>query len=481
MEKIIRLQDAKYKHIPNNNNETSVFIEQHIARHLGLEDGSEHVFKINKENILKSLSFTYSINKTLFKKDDIVIFDYQWFKDEYDLIIQHFELNNNYIVTVNKASGDRFYFKSLKQRSGFNIRNILIQDHFKFVFSELDNELTLEYSQTPFPITNKVEERSYFTDKPKNKILYGAPGTGKSFKLKTEAESLNFTEITRVTFHPNYSYQQFVGSYKPTPIYKNILEDTIVLYGSDKTTELENNQKREPLIDYTFVPGPFLTLLVKSLQNSEENYLLIIEEINRAPVSSVFGDVFQLLDRDETGESEYSITFNEEARSFLREYGIMQKEIKIPSNLFIWSTMNSADQGVMPLDAAFKRRWTFEYLPLDENEDQIKDQTIFYQGGEYNWNKFRREINSKLKSLGIAEDKLIGPFFLNKTECQNKDVIKNKLLLYLRDDVMRHDPKMIFKKDTFSDIVKDYDENKEIFVSIDFGSPLNNPDQELQE
>lgn len=313
---------------------------------------------------------------------------------------------------------------------------------------------------------------------PRNKIIYGAPGTGKSYELRDQARLTGFSEddIIRVTFHPNYSYQQFVGSYKPTPIYKNVLQEGAVLYGSDRTTELQNNHKKEPLIDYSFIPGPLLKLLVKALNNSDKNYLLIIEEINRAPVSSVFGDVFQLLDRKEDGSSEYSITFNEEAMSFLRANGILNAEIQLPNNLFIWATMNSADQGVMPLDAAFKRRWAFEYLPLNEKQSKVENRKIKFQNVEYNWNDFRKQINDKLKDLGIVEDKLIGPFFMNSNELSDENSIKNKLLLYLRDDVVRHNPESLFKKKTYSDIIEMYSNGDNIFVNLEIKNETPNSD-----
>lgn len=317
----------------------------------------------------------------------------------------------------------------------------------------------------------------------RNKILYGAPGTGKSFELRTQANSVGFIEnnITRITFHPNYSYQHFIGTYKPTPIYKSILEDTESLYGSDKVTKLEEPHNKEPLIDYSFVPGPLLTQLIKSLKDRENNFLIIIEEINRAQVSSVFGDVFQLLDRDDKGVSEYEIEFNADVTNYLKSSGISERKIKLPSNLFIWATMNSSDQGVMPMDAAFKRRWTFEYLPLNAKEKEVESRNITFQSNKINWNLFRSRLNDKLKLLGVSEDKLIGPFFLNAGDLENPDSIKHKLLLYLRDDVVRHNPENLFTHKTFSDIIKAYETGVKIFIDINFdqqsletpNSPLN--------
>lgn len=336
---------------------------------------------------------------------------------------------------------------------------------------QYSTQFEIEHTETPNQQSPYVSINSstILLSIPRNKIIYGAPGTGKSYELRDQARAIGFNEddTIRVTFHPNYSYQQFVGTYKPTPIYRNVLQEGAVLYGSDKTTELQNDHKKEPLIDYSFVPGPLLNLLVKALINTDKNYLLIIEEINRASVSAVFGDVFQLLDRKSDGSSEYSITFNEEAMSFLRANGIPFTEIKLPNNFFMWATMNSADQGVMPLDAAFKRRWAFEYLPLNEKQSKVANSNIRFQGEDFNWNNFRKIINDKLKDMGVAEDKLIGPFFMNSNELSDENSVKNKLLLYLRDDVVRHNPESLFKKKTYSDIIEMYSKGENIFVNLE--------------
>jgi hypothetical protein len=316
---------------------------------------------------------------------------------------------------------------------------------------------------------------SFIKDKPRNKIYYGAPGTGKSFKLRDDVlNKLNFPESNtkRVTFHPSYSYQQFVGSYKPTPIYKSLLNDQENLYKSDRISELIGNEKLEPLIDYSFVPGPFLELLIKALlaqkNNTNCNFMLIIEEINRANVASVFGDVFQLLDRKEDGSSEYPIVFNTDIRNYLRSKGISDSDIRLPSNFFIWATMNNADQGVLPLDSAFKRRWSFEYISINATEEKLDGRPIQFREKCYEWNSFRKSINSTLKSK-VNEDKLIGPFFMNKTELINSEAVKNKLLLYLREDVLRHNPEYLFSYElnTFTDISEAYDDklNGNIFTA----------------
>jgi len=317
----------------------------------------------------------------------------------------------------------------------------------EYTLSEEERELLLK--QIPdFP------RNSLKNDFPRNRIIYGAPGTGKSHLLKLECED-NFPSESlykRVTFYPNYSYANFVGSYKPVPVYKQTTEK---YFSSDKVTELK--EMKEPIISYEFVPGPFLIQFVNAIRNPESNFLLIIEEINRANAPGVFGDILQLLDRTSLGESMYGITFNDDIMLYLKMCGIAEKQIKLPGNLYIWATMNNADQGVQPLDAAFKRRWTFEYLPLNKYENQVegKEIKLLFLDNLIKWNKFRCVINDKLINLKVGEDKLLGPFFLKDYELADQNCFINKVLLYLKEDVLRH-KSGLFNKSTFSEIYLDY-------------------------
>ncbi|WLR41850.1 hypothetical protein LC087_13500 [Bacillus carboniphilus] len=179
---------------------------------------------------------------------------------------------------------------------------------------------------------------------------------------------------------------------------------------------------------------------------------------------------FQLLDRNIEGESSYSITVQDNILNALRARmgTYIDEKIKIPTNLYIWATMNSGDQGVQPMDAAFKRRWTFKYLLLDKYKNEVNDKEIFlnFLDVRVSWNGFREVINDFLSNENIPEDKLIGPFFLKNDEFENDEIFVNKILLYLRDDVLRHNPTILFRKSTFSKIVQDYlsDDKKPIFV-----------------
>lgn len=323
---------------------------------------------------------------------------------------------------------------------------------------------------------NEIDENiDYSKMKPRQRIFFGAPGTGKSFKLNDEAKEFG-NNYERVTFHPDYSYANFVGTYKPIPITKE-KHDGEEVDSSTKSTDDENKEDSNG-ITYDFVPGPFMNVLVKAIESNEKDsvpqmYLLIIEEINRANTAAVFGDVFQLLDR-KNGIGEYGISPSKEIKKYLLNKGLNEiNEIKIPDNMFIWATMNSADQGVFPMDTAFKRRWDFEYIGINDNEDIIKDYTVQLGTEDINWNDLRKSINKWLVSHGVNEDKLLGPFFINlktlKTEEKDsnlldsekfKKVFKNKVLMYLYEDAARH------KKDIFrngdnillSEVFKAFDE-----------------------
>ena len=231
-------------------------------------------------------------------------------------------------------------------------------------------------------------------------------------------------------------------------------------------------EKRKKEIEYKYVPGPFMRTLVKALKSGlsshPEIHLLIIEEINRANVAAVFGDVFQLLDR-KNNVSEYFIQTSEDMRKYLAdEFNGNPNDfetIKVPDNMYIWATMNSADQGVYPMDTAFKRRWNFTYLGINNNENIINDKEITFNGKPCKWNNVRKSINNYLSLMNINEDKLIGPFFIKPediTDDRFDEVFKNKVLMYLFEDAGKQRRNRLFKNKSniYSLICKEYDEKK---------------------
>lgn len=314
----------------------------------------------------------------------------------------------------------------------------------------------------------EIKSLNYHTGYPssfeRNRIVFGAPGTGKSYLIKNDCEKLiagTYGDYERVTFYPDYTYSQFVGTYKPV-------------------TDANG------LIKYSFVPGPFMRIYVEAIKSgwtaNPQPYLLIIEEINRAKVAAVFGDVFQLLDRDADGVSEYDIHASEDIKNYLSKEldgsPDSYRKIKIPDNMFIWATMNSADQGVFPMDTAFKRRWNFEYLGINENEDEISGiGKIELVGSEelIEWNVLRKAINAKMSSEGfkINEDKLMGPFFLSKKIIASDntgmiidpakfiDAFKSKVIMYLYEDAVKQGKHKFFDgcdSSKYSSVCEAFDE-----------------------
>ncbi|WEV64002.1 AAA family ATPase [Bifidobacterium sp. ESL0732] len=318
-----------------------------------------------------------------------------------------------------------------------------------------DNKLYLDAKenlreQAPLFEANRETMSDTNRDHGTNRIISGAPGTGKSWRLQQDIGQGNRENEIRVVFHPEYSYYDFVGSYKPVPIYR---PDTGDGQNEEKLVTVSGevaDVPGSPTIDYQFVPGPFTNALVKASSDSDQ-YYLVIEEINRADAAAVFGDIFQLLDRDEKGVSVYGIEPSKELGEYLRANHVLSEgeELRIPKNLSIWATMNSADQGVTLLDSAFKRRWNLEYLPVNLSENtKLKSTEIMYAGAKRSLFDLLTAINEHLRALRVPEDRLIGQYFINKdslTESSDADKAFKKVLMYLWDDVVRN------KRDQFFD------------------------------
>lgn len=335
-------------------------------------------------------------------------------------------------------------------------------------------------TELKFESKYKVFLDDYTKSFPHNQIIFGAPGTGKSFYSEKRRKELlkKGGGYERVTFHPDYSYANFVGTYKPT-----------MLNTGD--------------ISYEYIPGPFMRVLISALKNVESDnprpHLLMIEEINRSNVSAVFGDIFQLLDRDINNISEYSIEASEDIKKYLAkefDQGGNYSKIKIPNNMYIWATMNSADQGVFPMDTAFKRRWEFKHIGIDDGEDIIEGLKVKLGKGEYEkeieWNLLRKAINDELSSYKINEDKLLGPFFLSLKVLEKDndgylkkekfvDAFMSKIIMYLFEDAAKQKRATLFNNEEidtnkYSSICKEFEEkgvrifNDTIFERIERNS-----------
>lgn len=224
----------------------------------------------------------------------------------------------------------------------------------------------------------------------------------------------------------------------------------------------------ESRIIYSFVPQTFLNAYVRAYQ-TDDNVYLIIEEINRGNCAQIFGDLFQLLDRDETGKSEYTIKADTDLRTYLEDKlgkdnpGIKDGKLCLPSNLYILATMNTSDQSLFPIDSAFKRRWDWEYEPIKyKNTDWIID----INGNKYSWVAFQKEVNKKIFDATHSEDKMLGDYFIKPADnVITADLLRNKVLFYLWNDVCKDGDSDIFRTNEtdeikFSDLYGENGDNK---------------------
>lgn len=351
-------------------------------------------------------------------------------------------------ISKNTIQGDIKYrlsncIKAYQELESEGIIDIpIVSRDYKVISSKSSTSAANEPNS--LPIKNPRQK----LDIPNQLIISGCPGSGKSRFIQDLLSSDQDAQVTMITMHPDYTYSDLVGCYKPVPVYES--HDNI------KTAAGLPFKNGSPKINYEFVPGPLIEAYVKALKNPNYNVVLVIEEINRTNCNSLFGDFFQLLDRSQTGESVYEICAMPDLRDYLVMKGI-NADVKLPENLYLMGTMNSADQGVFPLDSAFRRRWSFEYIGYKTPcmYDQA-DKNLTYGGKVVSWDELREKINKVLSSLGIHEDKLIGPYFLSKDELLDPKSIQNKLFLYLWDDVLRFQRNELMDFDSFADLAESW-------------------------
>lgn len=292
-------------------------------------------------------------------------------------------------------------------------------------------------------------------------IFYGAPGTGKSHIIKEQTKG---EDVIRTTFHPDTDYSTFVGTYKPTTEFAPVL----AIIG-DKAVETGREEKR---ISYEFVCQAFLQAYVAAWEKVAEakggmpkKQFLVIEEINRGNCAQIFGDLFQLLDRNDYGYSDYPIQADADMQKQLKRlFGGVEIEnaesinslydgrdivqevlsgevLLLPNNLYIWATMNTSDQSLFPIDSAFKRRWDWQYMPISEGRDKngrSKNWKIEADTQTYSWWSFIQKINDEIYDKTNSEDKKLGYYFCKPTNGVIKvETFVSKVLFYLWNDVFK--------------------------------------------
>lgn len=393
-------------------------------------------------------------------------------------------LNNNEEFKQYEKTGSNQYSNALKTYMRFLYAKEIFQNEAKKI--KAPSNLTLQ------------------------QIYYGAPGTGKSKAIK----DLTFGEdVIRTTFHPDSDYASFVGTYKP------ITEEVVLRDCNGKKVIDEDTGKvvKEDRIAYKFIPQAFLKAYVeawkklgsKKSEKSDKSYnrihpalldtpdiftknkaskkqYLIIEEINRGNCAQIFGDLFQLLDRNEYGFSDYPIVADKDMQKYLEKefegweitnkdkinqlYGeanmvsliLKGKRLVLPSNLYIWATMNTSDQSLFPIDSTFKRRWDWKYVPIREGRDKETNAKLnwYINTGDkqYDWWSFISQVNKLIGSLTNSEDKKLGYFFCKAKDGEiDADLFVSKVIFYLWNDV--------FKDYGFDD--KDFQDEEGKILSFD--------------
>ena len=276
-----------------------------------------------------------------------------------------------------------------------------------------------------------------------NILLYGVPGAGKSHEIKTKyCDDEKYME--RVVFHPDYTYSDFVGQILP---------------------RVEKDRDGNDKLKYVFTPGPYTKLLKKAQNDPGSYYYLVIEELNRGNAPAIFGEVFQLLDRkdeedfpfEEVGESEYGISNYEVAKEV---YGDEKHQVRIPSNMYVLATMNTADQNVFTLDTAFQRRWNMRQI--ENNFDRSEHSKDIIAGTKVCWGAFATVINDMVIDINVdmasSEDKRLGTYFARKKELE-AGRFSEKVLKYLWDDAFKMDKTAIFNENckSLEDVVITYE------------------------
>lgn len=334
------------------------------------------------------------------------------------------------------------YFSLISATNAFDNRGIYAEQDVEAVANFLISQEKIEYKKIGEALLRRMDVDSVVVvedsiDESKriknafNMIYYGTPGCGKSFLVNKDYNESEYL-VVRTTFYPDYSNSDFVGQIIP--------------------------KVKDERVYYSFQEGPFSLALLEAYKNPEKKVCLVIEEINRGNASAIFGDIFQLLDRDAEGNSIYKID-NYLITNYFADKGINKyNKVFIPSNLWIIGTMNSSDQNVYTLDTAFKRRWRMNRI-VNEFSDDNKLANLKVPGSSYNWKEFVVTINRAILENNPGgfngEDKQLGVYFVSENELESSNTTRQsateafveKVLMYIWSDIAKIDPTLWFNKD----------------------------------
>ena len=536
MEEIIKhINDtnASYRHIgAGDAKNTDLFLDNEHYE-LFQDQGEQIIVRFNKTNLTQAILFIASILPRKFDQsanhyivnytnefviDQLAILD-AFFKEEgvpVNTITQIWNARKN-VIKKNGEIDNRFYFNNLLkdveyrdhngeiQTTKFTIRNYLAGGFSNLSIKKAKDgiyDIIIKNVTEPYDDGKEdgLEDALIHMNQPNKEfsrqiIYFGAPGTGKSFEIDSKTDDEN---SVRTTFHPDSDYASFVGAYKPT------MEDVPILAIVGKEVHAAvpqgNHTGKEKKIVYKYVPQAFLKAYVAAWSDLSTPQYLVIEEINRGNCAQIFGDLFQLLDRNNSGASSYPIHADEDIKQFLKDdkkgfAGLSDEQrqaiadyvlvkdngderhigqqildgelLLLPPNLRIWATMNTSDQSLFPIDSAFKRRWDWKYIPISYNpKDKKTDQEIKWKFnvGEslYSWGEFLSKINPEIYTLTESSDKQMGYFFVKPMRAKHdnfakanpgsgiisEDVFLNKVLFYL-----------------WTEVLKDYTTGQEIFIN----------------
>ena len=372
-------------------------------------------------------------------------------------------------IYLELVGDDKFNMVDNQQPSQY-FRSNAIKHYYCFLKAR---EIILGKTETQHTV---VEESPKFYqrngDQSLQQIFYGAPGTGKSYTINRDTAG---EDVIRTTFHPDTDYSTFVGAYKPTTVEEEVM--TVIGTKAVPVENADGTHRKESKIVYEFVQQSFLQAYVAAWKKYAETQdgeprkqFLVVEEINRGNCAQIFGDLFQLLDRNAHGFSDYPITADADMKRQLKKAfagltladddsinamyngrNVCQEVLEgdillLPNNLYIWATMNTSDQSLFPIDSAFKRRWDWQYMPISNAN---LNWAIEVSGNKYEWWQFLEQINDKVGSLTNSEDKKLGYFFC-KADSEGviaADTFVGKVIFYLWNDV--------FKDYEFSDTIFD--------------------------